>query len=114
MPHKIDQHVGKEIRKARKLRGMTQQELADATGVKFQQIQKYETGANRVSASRLWEIANALDVALMSLFPPAEPKESLDLSAVETSLIARLRKLPEGTLMPFYNLVKCYQIAGKT
>ncbi len=41
---------------------MTQQQLAEAVGIKFQQIQKYETGANRVSASRLWDIGEAMDV----------------------------------------------------
>lgn len=41
---------------------MTQQQLAESVGIKFQQIQKYETGANRVSASRLWDIAGAMDL----------------------------------------------------
>ncbi|NCZ65750.1 MAG: XRE family transcriptional regulator, partial [Rhodobacteraceae bacterium] len=52
MAHPVDQHVGKRIRHRRWLVGMTQQQLADQVGIKFQQIQKYETGANRVSASR--------------------------------------------------------------
>jgi len=47
---------------------MTQQQLAERVGIKFQQIQKYETGANRVSASRLWDIADALDVAVSFFF----------------------------------------------
>jgi transcriptional regulator with XRE-family HTH domain len=47
---------------------MTQQQLAEAVGIKFQQIQKYETGANRVSASRLWDIADALDVEISFFF----------------------------------------------
>ena len=47
---------------------MTQQQLAERVGIKFQQIQKYETGANRVSASRLWEIAEALDVPAAYFF----------------------------------------------
>ena len=62
MPHKVDVHVGQKIRQRRWLTGMTQQRLAELVGIKFQQIQKYETGANRVSASRLWDIADALDV----------------------------------------------------
>jgi transcriptional regulator with XRE-family HTH domain len=48
--------------------GMTQQQLADKVGIKFQQIQKYETGMNRVSASRLWDIAEALGVAISFFF----------------------------------------------
>jgi len=47
---------------------MTQQQLADAVGIRFQQIQKYETGANRVSASRLWDIAIAMDVPVSFFF----------------------------------------------
>ena len=53
MPHPVDVHVGSAIRKLRRDAGMTQQQLAEMVGIKFQQIQKYETGANRVSASRL-------------------------------------------------------------
>jgi len=47
---------------------MTQQQLAERVGIKFQQIQKYETGANRVSASRLWDIADALSVEVSFFF----------------------------------------------
>ena len=62
MKHGVDVHVGKRIRHRRWMIGMTQQQLADKVGIKFQQIQKYETGMNRVSASRLWDIAHALGV----------------------------------------------------
>ena len=68
MPHKVDVHVGQRIRQRRWLTGMTQQRLAELVGIKFQQIQKYETGANRVSASRLWDIAHALDVNVSFFF----------------------------------------------
>ncbi len=68
MKHPVDVHVGKRIRHRRWLQGMTQQQLADAVGIKFQQIQKYETGMNRVSASRLWDIASALDVEISFFF----------------------------------------------
>ncbi|MGK7652480.1 MULTISPECIES: helix-turn-helix domain-containing protein [unclassified Roseovarius] len=68
MPHPVDVHVGKRIRHRRWLVGMTQQQLAQSVGIKFQQIQKYETGANRVSASRLWDIADALDVEVSFFF----------------------------------------------
>ena len=56
----VDVAVGARIRLLRKVRGLSQQALAEAAGVTFQQIQKYERGANRVSASKLWEIAAAL------------------------------------------------------
>jgi transcriptional regulator with XRE-family HTH domain len=70
--HPVDEHVGKRIRHCRWMVGMTQQQLADAVGIKFQQIQKYETGMNRVSASRLWDIAIALDVSIDFFFEGLE------------------------------------------
>jgi len=80
-PHPVDVHVGKRIRHRRWLAGMTQQQLAQAVGIKFQQIQKYETGANRVSASRLWDIADALDVEVSFFFEGLEQEEE---AATET------------------------------
>ncbi len=68
MKHHVDAHVGKRIRHRRWMVGMTQQQLADKVGIKFQQIQKYETGMNRVSASRLWDIADALGVQIAFFF----------------------------------------------
>ncbi|WP_294622243.1 helix-turn-helix transcriptional regulator [uncultured Roseovarius sp.] len=76
MPHPVDVHVGKRIRHRRWLVGMTQQQLAERVGIKFQQIQKYETGANRVSASRLWDIADALDVEVSFFFEGLETEGS--------------------------------------
>ncbi|TWI38110.1 helix-turn-helix domain-containing protein [Paracoccus sulfuroxidans] len=68
MKHSVDVHVGKRIRHRRWMIGMTQQQLAEKVGIKFQQIQKYETGMNRVSASRLWDIARAVDVPVSFFF----------------------------------------------
>lgn len=68
MKHPVDAHVGKRIRHRRWLMGMTQQQLAEKVGIKFQQIQKYETGMNRVSASRLWDIADTLGVNIAFFF----------------------------------------------
>ena len=68
MAHPVDTHVGKRIRQRRWLIGMTQQKLAELVGIKFQQIQKYETGANRVSASRLWDIGEAMGVPVAFFF----------------------------------------------
>ena len=68
MKHPVDVHVGKRVRHRRWIVGMTQQQLAERVGIKFQQIQKYETGMNRVSASRLWEISNALGVTVSFFF----------------------------------------------
>lgn len=65
---------------------MTQQQLADSVGIKFQQIQKYETGMNRVSASRLWDIARTLGVTISFFFEGlgAETPET----SVETDILA--------------------------
>ncbi len=68
MKHPVDVHVGKRIRHRRWIVGTTQQQLAEKVGIKFQQIQKYETGMNRVSASRLWDIAHALGVEISFFF----------------------------------------------
>ncbi len=62
MTSAIDYHVGKRLRRRRRLLGLTQQQLADKVGVRFQQIQKYECGANRVSAARLFQLSESLNV----------------------------------------------------
>jgi len=72
MKHPVDVHVGKRVRHRRWMVGMTQQQLGEAVGIKFQQIQKYETGMNRVSASRLWDIAHAMDVPVSFFFEGLE------------------------------------------
>ena len=72
MSHPVDIHVGKRVRHRRWMIGTTQQQLAEKVGIKFQQIQKYETGMNRVSASRLWDIAHALGVDVSFFFEGLE------------------------------------------
>ena len=57
----IDLHLGRRLRRRRRLLGLTQQQLAMQVGIRFQQIQKYECGANRISAARLWQLAEALE-----------------------------------------------------
>lgn len=57
----IDLHLGRRLRRRRRLLGLTQQQLANAVGIRFQQIQKYECGANRISAARLWQLSEALE-----------------------------------------------------
>lgn len=57
----IDLHLGRRLRRRRRLLGLTQQQLATQVGIRFQQIQKYECGANRISAARLWQLAEALE-----------------------------------------------------
>lgn len=76
MKHPVDVHVGKRVRHRRWMVGMTQQQLADKVGIKFQQIQKYETGMNRISASRLWDISEALSVPISFFFEGLDTRNS--------------------------------------
>jgi transcriptional regulator with XRE-family HTH domain len=87
MTHPVDVHVGKRIRQRRWLIGMTQQQLAEQVGIKFQQIQKYETGANRVSASRLWDIADAVDVEISFFFEGLDAQQSEGGSNIPADLM---------------------------
>lgn len=81
---KIDLHIGRRIRRRRRLMGITLEGLAAATGVRFQQIQKYECAGNRVLASRLYGMAQALHVPVQYFFdglpqepaPPANDREA--------------------------------------
>ena len=73
---KVDPHVGKRLRERRVALGMSQEKLADALGISFQQIQKYEAGTNRVAASRLWDIAKALEVDVGYFFEGIERRAS--------------------------------------
>lgn len=67
-PHPIDVYVGKRVRYFRMMKGMRQRELAGLAGVNFQQIHKYESAANRISASKLYLICEALDITLIDFF----------------------------------------------
>jgi len=68
IPHPVDVHVGKQLKLKRTLVGLTQGALGERIGLTFQQIQKYERGANRVSASKLWQLSNILDCPVEYFF----------------------------------------------
>ncbi len=75
-PNPIDKHVGARVRMRRMLMGMSQERLGDALGLTFQQVQKYEKGTNRISASRLQQISKILAVPVEFFFegsPGGEP-----------------------------------------
>src|SRR5579884_660298 len=77
-PNPVDLHVGARIRMRRKSLGVSQERLADSLGLTFQQVQKYERGANRVSASKLYEIARALQTSVAYFFDGlADPAEAV-------------------------------------
>jgi transcriptional regulator with XRE-family HTH domain len=68
VPHPVDVHVGARIRLRRKEMGISQTDLADVLGLTFQQVQKYERGSNRVSASKLYDITNKLETPIEYFF----------------------------------------------
>jgi transcriptional regulator with XRE-family HTH domain len=67
-PNPIDVHVGHRLRLRRTLLGMSQQKVGEALGLTFQQVQKYERGANRIGASRLWDLSGVLDCPISFFF----------------------------------------------
>lgn len=80
---RIDQHVGERVRHRRTELGLTQEQLAEALAVSYQQIQKYETGANRVSAGRLYEISRKLGVEVRYFFADLMPEGDLPAPGLE-------------------------------
>ena len=71
-PHPIDRLVGSRVRLIRTARGLSQSRLADDLGITFQQVQKYEKGTNRISASRLFDISRLLGVGVPELYAGAD------------------------------------------
>jgi transcriptional regulator with XRE-family HTH domain len=67
-PNPVDVHVGSRVRLRRTLLGMSQEKLGEAIDLTFQQVQKYERGANRIGASRLWDLSRVLDVPVSFFF----------------------------------------------
>ena len=116
MKHVVDVHVGQRIRHRRWTIGMTQQQLADSVGIKFQQIQKYETGMNRVSASRLWDIAKAMDVPVAFFFEgldgasPAEFDLISDKEALQ--LIRAYYSIPEPQRRQIFELARVLSVSA--
>ena len=94
LPNPVDLHVGARIRLRRRMQGVSQEKLADALRLTFQQVQKYERGANRVSASKLYEIASALHAPVSYFFDgladPAGDAEAGSRPSEETTVHAFL------------------------
>jgi transcriptional regulator with XRE-family HTH domain len=91
-PNPIDVHVGARIRLRRTLLGISQVALAETVGLTFQQVQKYEKGMNRVSSSRLVDMANALDVSIPYFFD----EMSAAVSGQAPSELMRMKRRPEN------------------
>ncbi len=110
-PRPVDVHVGERVRLRRKLLGMTQTDLGDAIGLTFQQVQKYERGVNRISASRLCELSRVLDVPINYFFEDMPP----EVAAISPAPKGRgkAKKLPSYAPDPMANretleLVRAY------
>ena len=108
MSSDIDLHLGKRLRRRRRLLGLTQQQLAVVVGVRFQQIQKYECGANRISAARLWRLAKALEVPIGyfydGLSDGAEPSSSVGAERAEGGSEMFARKETLDLIQAYYQL----------
>lgn len=123
----VDVHVGNRIRLRRTLLGLSQEKLGEALGLTFQQIQKYERGANRVGASRLYDLARVLDVPIgfffddmqdgtpnlrLPLLPPLGP----DLRKHRRRLVVRLRRLrlpPRRAFLTFQLMKPRFSVVGR-
>ena len=97
---------------------MTQQQLADKVGIKFQQIQKYETGMNRVSASRLWDIAETLGVTIAFFFEglagTGQATGSVDMMADKEAmeLVRSYYAIPEAQRRRLFDLARVLSTAA--
>ncbi len=91
-PNPIDVHVGGRVRLRRTLLGMSQEKLGEALGLTFQQVQKYERGANRIGASRLFDLSRVLDVPVSFFFDDM----SGEVEQLSPRLMAGLTEEPEA------------------
>ena len=117
-PHGVDKYVGTRVRMRRLMLGMSQTKLADAIGLTFQQVQKYEKGSNRMGASRLQQIANVLQVPPTFFFEGAPGQSKAKGKAVPDfvpgfvstsdglALARAFTKLPKGVRRTVVDLVE--------
>ena len=111
-PNPIDVHVGRRVRIRRVLCGMSQTALATELGLTFQQLQKYESGANRISASRLWQISQTLDVPVAWFFygldgePFDDPSHGLRTKRDTLELVRSIQACPPDVQKQLRGLVK--------
>jgi len=91
MMDSIDLQLGRRLRSRRRLLNLTQQQLAAASGVRFQQIQKYECAANRMSAARIWQLAEILEVPVSYFYEGLGQQNTIDKkpepSEIDTELL---------------------------
>lgn len=102
----IDTHLGRRLRRRRRLLGLTQQELAHSCGVRFQQIQKYECAANRMSAARLWQLAEVLEVPISYFYEglTRDQREHMEREAGASSNETMASKETQDLIHAYYQL----------
>ena len=122
-PNPIDIHVGSRVRLRRMMLGMSQERLGESLGITFQQIQKYEKGTNRISASRLFQFAQILGVDIPYFFQGADAESALkpeaapvpadfDLNRVNVAILQALSEIGDTRLKrKILDLISC--VAGR-
>lgn len=106
----IDKKVGQRVRSRRLEIGMSQEKLAEILGVTFQQVQKYEKGVNRIAVSRLFDIANALEMSAGRFFEGLEPATP-GVAEGRTEYVADALATPEGAqLMALFASIKSQKV----
>jgi transcriptional regulator with XRE-family HTH domain len=95
-PNPIDKHVGSRLRMRRMMLGMSQEKLGEAFGLTFQQVQKYEKGMNRISASRLQQAAQILDVSVPFFFEGSPGGHELDGNASSPAYVNEFISSEDG------------------
>ena len=98
-PNPIDIHVGSRVRLRRNMLGLSQEKLGDAIGLTFQQVQKYERGANRIGASRLHDLSRVLDVPVSFFFDDMDPVRAPAIPAGFAEFSRERQNLIPGSLL---------------
>ena len=99
-PHPVDLHIGRRIRAVREYCGLSQSALGERIGVTFQQVQKYERGANRVSGSMLYEIAGALGITVSTVYEGLPKREATESPRAKSMSGAKSFGLPRAIHSP--------------
>jgi transcriptional regulator with XRE-family HTH domain len=95
-PNPTDIYVGSRIRMRRKMLGLSQEKLGERLGITFQQIQKYEKGTNRVGASRLQAMSDALEVPVAYFFPESSPETAGGMKEESATYMMEFLSTSEG------------------
>lgn len=104
MPHEVDVEIGKKLRLLRLSKGLTQEDLGNVLGVAFQQIQKYESGANAIRARTLHQLAQYFNVSLLFFFSEEAEASSLEIGDMKRNAVA---------LVKYYNRIDNADLRAK-